>query len=119
MNFMNLTADAKSLNFYVSRFTAFSDSADLRAALERGYTPTLRTDAYTSEFDRGIVEALRTHIIRAGFKVHPAPAPHSEDAHCAPYLVDGECSVCGVTHVEPCAVCGSSAYHRDGCSEVG
>lgn len=46
------------------------------------------------------------------------PAPkHAQDAGCAGFIEDGECRVCGVTHVEPCVTCAATGYHAPGCPE--
>lgn len=55
--------------------------------------------------------------IRMQRKVPNRPG-HSSDADCAPYLLDGECSVCHVTHGDPCETCGGRGWHKDGCDEI-
>lgn len=47
----------------------------------------------------------------------PGILDHRCDADCAPYLVDDECTVCGVVHTRPCALCGGRGYHTDACSD--
>ena len=44
-------------------------------------------------------------------------AGHASDADCAPHIVDGECTVCGVAHGAACE-CGGRGYHRPGCKEI-
>jgi hypothetical protein len=42
---------------------------------------------------------------------------HTKDEDCT--VVDGECSTCSVAHGPRCHVCGASAFHKDGCPEIG
>ena len=54
----------------------------------------------------------------------PPPRAHNCDDDCAPFIGedDGihtrECSVCGVSHGDPCMECGGRGYHDPDCSEV-
>lgn len=41
---------------------------------------------------------------------------HTQDEHCAPYLVDDQCTACGVSHTGDCP-CGGVGFHRPGCPE--
>lgn len=43
---------------------------------------------------------------------------HQKDSDCTVHE-DGCCIVCGVSHWgPPCTVCGATAFHIDGCSEI-
>ena len=46
---------------------------------------------------------------------YPVPKQHGKDEDCAPYLKDGSCLLCGVTHVETCGQCQGSGFHKPGC----
>lgn len=43
---------------------------------------------------------------------------HDEDSDCAPFLVDDECSICGVHHGEACPSCSGRGFHVGGCYEI-
>jgi len=43
-------------------------------------------------------------------------ADHNSDADCIPYLVDGQCTACGVGNGPPCQSCGGERYHEDDCA---
>ena len=54
----------------------------------------------------------------------PKPPVHDCDEDCAPFLspddgeADRECSVCGVSHGDPCLECGVRGFHTEDCSEA-
>lgn len=45
-----------------------------------------------------------------------ATQAHSQDADCT--VINDECTVCGVTHGDPCSGCGGRGFHRDGCTNI-
>ena len=42
---------------------------------------------------------------------------HEQDSDCAPYLVDGQCTVCGVSHANWCPSCGGRGFHTPRCPD--
>src|SRR5690349_18154543 len=43
---------------------------------------------------------------------------HKQDEDCAPFIVMGECQVCGVMHEgDPCPECDAKAFHKPTCSQ--
>ena len=53
----------------------------------------------------------------------PPPRAHECDEDCHPFLrgeedEHQECSVCGVSHGDPCPDCGGRAFHDDDCPEI-
>jgi hypothetical protein len=42
---------------------------------------------------------------------------HEQDKDCAPYLVDGQCTVCGVSHTNECPSCGGRGFHKPNCPD--
>ena len=51
------------------------------------------------------------------FSVEDDMTDHERDEDCAPYIVDGLCSVCGVDHDCECHICGGHGFHKPGCQE--
>lgn len=42
---------------------------------------------------------------------------HQQDEDCAPFLVNGSCTECGVDHYGECATCKGRGFHRPDCPE--
>lgn len=40
---------------------------------------------------------------------------HVSNEDCAPHIVDGECTICGVEHNTPCDECGLKGFHNQAC----
>lgn len=50
---------------------------------------------------------------------HTATPTHSTEADCAGLLADDDCcTVCGVSHANPCPDCGARGYHLATCPEM-
>jgi len=45
------------------------------------------------------------------------PKMHEQDSDCAPYLVDDQCTVCGVSHTNQCPECGGRGFHKPECPD--
>jgi hypothetical protein len=45
------------------------------------------------------------------------PKMHERDSDCSPYLVDGQCTVCGVSHTNECPSCGGRGFHEPSCPD--
>ncbi len=41
---------------------------------------------------------------------------HEHDEECALFIVDGACTVCGVSHAVECTECGGRGFHRGRCA---
>ncbi len=75
---MNPFRNADHLNATIRRVTAFRDSADLKAAIDRGYQPTLRVDnlrGVAADEERADVLNLRAYLRAQGHAVHPEHVP--------------------------------------------
>jgi hypothetical protein len=42
---------------------------------------------------------------------------HEQDSDCAPFLVDEQCTVCGVTHSNECPECHGRGFHKPKCPD--
>ena len=42
---------------------------------------------------------------------------HEQDSDCAPFLVDEQCTVCGVTHSNECPECHGRGFHKPECPD--
>jgi hypothetical protein len=73
-------ANAQELNAAISRISAFADSADLKASMDRGYIPTLRiVDGHDAQ-DRVDILAVRAELKGHGLQVFPAALPEEIEA---------------------------------------
>jgi len=42
---------------------------------------------------------------------------HEQDSDCAPFLVDEQCTVCGVSHTNECPECHGRGFHKPECPD--
>jgi hypothetical protein len=75
-NFLN----AQELNQAISRISAFEDSADLKASMDRGYIPTLRIVEGHDAQDRADILAVRAELKAHGLPVFPQELPEEAEA---------------------------------------
>ena len=72
--------NAQEMNRAIARVSAFRDSADLAASMERGYVPTLRVDATDDAAHRRDILAVRATLRAHGLPMFPAELAEE----CAP-----------------------------------
>ena len=42
---------------------------------------------------------------------------HEQDSDCAPFLIDDQCTVCGVSHTNECPECHGRGFHKPECPD--
>lgn len=109
------------------------------AAIERDIARSMEDMlpyGYSSAYDRDrLIDGVRVELAQPWRQPEPAddppeylgptppPRAHACDEDCHPFLhgeedEHQECSVCGVSHGDPCPECDGRGYHDPDCSEV-
>jgi len=84
----------------------------------RGERPTTETLARYEDRQPENTMTVDTRSANDSSIFDTAPRGHDCDADCAEYLVNGECTICGAYHGDPCPDCNGRGYHLPDCNHV-